>query len=202
MAQSAPTKGNLIAAKRSRELALTGFDLMDKKRNILIRELMAMTSRAKEIRGQIDSIFAAAYDSLTTAEIALTASTEAIVSVQIDDSLSMRYRSVMGVELSSVVSAPQETEQMPFGLFDSNTALDGAYLRFSDAKKLILELADTENAIFRLAYAIRKTQKRANALKNIIIPSLDADIARITDVLDESQREEFTRLKVVKRKKQ
>ena len=92
MAQSAPTKGNLIAARHSRELALTGFDLMDKKRNILIRELMAMTSRAKEIRGPIDTIFAAAYDSLTTAEIALTASTEAIVSVQIDDSLSMRYR--------------------------------------------------------------------------------------------------------------
>ena len=115
MAQSAPTKGNLIAARHSRELALTGFDLMDKKRNILIRELMAMTSRAKEIRGQIDSIFAAAYDSLTTAEISLTASTEAIVSVQIDDSLSMRYRSVMGVELSSVVSAPKEKEQMPFG---------------------------------------------------------------------------------------
>ncbi len=202
MAQSAPTKGNLIAARHSRELALTGFDLMDKKRNILIRELMAMTSRAKEIRGQIDSIFAAAYDSLTTAEISLTASTEAIVSVQIDDSLSMRYRSVMGVELSSVVSTPKEKEQMPFGLFDSNTSLDGAYLRFSDAKALILELADTENAIFRLAYAIRKTQKRANALKNIIIPSLDADIARISDVLDESQREEFTRLKVVKRKKQ
>ena len=161
-----------------------------------------MTSRAKEIRSQIDSIFAAAYASLTRAEIALTASTEAIVSVQIDDSLSMRYRSVMGVELSSVVSAPQKKEQMPFGLFDSNTALDGAYLRFSDAKALILELADTENAIFRLAYAIRKTQKRANALKNIIIPSLDADIARITEVLDESQREEFTRLKVIKRKKQ
>lgn len=202
MAQSAPTKGNLIAAKHSRELAQTGFDLMDKKRNILIRELMAMTSRAKALRSQIDSIFASAYDSLTNAEIALTASTEAIVSVQIDDSLSMRYRSVMGVELSSVVSDPQVKEQMPFGLFDSNTALDGAYLRFSDAKALILELADTENAIFRLAYAIRKTQKRANALKNIIIPSLDADIDRISDVLDESQREEFTRLKVIKRKKQ
>ena len=35
-----PTKGNLIAAKNSLTLAKQGYDLMDKKRNILIRELM------------------------------------------------------------------------------------------------------------------------------------------------------------------
>lgn len=200
MAQTAPTKGNLIAAKRSRALAANGFELMDKKRNILIRELMSMTERARDIRGRIEGTFSAAYESLRTAEIAMGGRSGAVASVKLDDGLSMRFRSVMGVEISSVVSAPEQEKRLPFGLFDSSTSLDEAFVRFSEAKALIRELADTENAIFRLAYAIKKTQKRANALKNIVLPGLDADIARISDELEEGQREEFTRLKVIKHK--
>ena len=52
--------------------------------------------------------------------------------------------------------------------------------------------------IYRLAYAIKKAQKRANALKNIVIPGLDSEIFRISDALEEKEREEFVRLKVVK----
>ena len=57
MANLLPTKGNLIAAKRSRMLAQTGYELMDRKRNILIRELMGMMDTAKELQGQIDAVF-------------------------------------------------------------------------------------------------------------------------------------------------
>ena len=48
------------------------------------------------------------------------------------------------------------------------------------------------------AYAIKKAQKRANALQNIVIPGLNAEISRISDALEEKEREEFVRLKVVK----
>ena len=43
-----PTKGNLILAKNSLKLAHMGYELMDKKRNILIRELMGLIDEAKE----------------------------------------------------------------------------------------------------------------------------------------------------------
>ena len=42
-----PTKGNLILAKNSLALANQGYELMDKKRNILIRELMELIDQAK-----------------------------------------------------------------------------------------------------------------------------------------------------------
>ena len=48
-----PTKGNLIAAKNSLNLANMGYGLMDKKRNILIRELMGMIDEAKGIQSEI-----------------------------------------------------------------------------------------------------------------------------------------------------
>ena len=58
-----------------------------------------------------------------------------------------------------------------------------------------------ENSAYRLASSIRKTQKRANALKNITIPAYEALVANITNALEEKDREEFTRLKVIKREK-
>ena len=76
--------------------------------------------------------------------------------------------------------------------------VDDAYFKFAEVKDLIRELAETENCIYRLAYAIKKAQKRANALQNIVIPGLNAEISRISDALEEKEREEFVRLKVVK----
>ena len=59
-----PTKGNLIAAKNSLGLAYMGYGLMDKKRNILIRELMELIDEAKGIQSEIDSTFREAYAAL------------------------------------------------------------------------------------------------------------------------------------------
>lgn len=52
-----PTKGNLMAAKSSLALARQGFELMDKKRNILIREIMELTEKAELIQYEIDKTF-------------------------------------------------------------------------------------------------------------------------------------------------
>ena len=56
-----PTKGNLILAKNSLALARQGYGLMDKKRNILIRELMGLIDQAKDIQSEIDVTFREAY---------------------------------------------------------------------------------------------------------------------------------------------
>ncbi len=52
-----------------------------------------------------------------------------------------------------------------------------------------------------MADAIKKTQRRANALKNINIPRFTATVKYITDALEEKEREEFTRLKVIRHTK-
>lgn len=69
-----PTKGNLILAKNSLKLAHMGYELMDKKRNILIRELMGLIDEAKDIQRQIDVTFREAYAALQIAnmEIGIT----------------------------------------------------------------------------------------------------------------------------------
>ena len=52
-----PTKGSLMAVQKSLSLSTLGFDLLDRKRNILIREMMLLIDRAKQLRGQISSTY-------------------------------------------------------------------------------------------------------------------------------------------------
>lgn len=198
MQTSAPTKGNLIAAKRSRTLAETGWELMDRKRNILIRELMSRVDEARELQSEIDGAFTAAYDALREAELTGGDCAPLAEAIEVDTSVRLRFRSVMGVEIPTVTADAKRADTLPYSLADSSAALDEAYRRFTAIKELVARLSETETAVYRLAVAIRKAQKRANALKNVVIPGLDRDIARIADVLDEREREEFVRMKVIK----
>ena len=160
---------------------------------------MALIDDARELQERIDATFAEAYASMRIAMIAMGGSAQlAAESVPVDDGFTLRSRSVMGVELPYVSVKSEEPKGPPYGLSLTSGELDDAYFKFREVRDLIRDLAETENSIYRLAYAIKKAQKRANALKNIVIPGLDAEIFRITDALEEKEREEFVRLKVVK----
>ena len=200
--QTVPTKGNLIAAKKSLELSRVGFDLLDRKRNILVREMMSLIDRASEIQNRIDSTYSSAYLALQKANITLGICDELASTVPIDDSIKLSYRSVMGVEIPILsISDNENKPDAHFGLYSSNSLLDKAYLKFIEVKKLTIDLAEIENSVYRLANSIKKTQKRANALKNIMIPRFEQTVKFITDALEEKEREEFSRLKIIKNRK-
>lgn len=195
-----PTKGNLIATKHSLELATTGYELMDRKRNILTREMMSLISQAEQLQSRIDSTFTEAYDALMLANITLGKTIHIAESVPVDNSVELRCRSVMGVEIPTV-TANLGPQSLNYGLSVTNSALDDALIKFHRVKELTLELAQLENTIYRLAFTIKKTQKRANALRNIVIPGYNETIQLITEALEEKEREEFARLKVIKAQK-
>ena len=186
----APTKGNLSKIKRSLALAKMGYELMDRKRNILIREMMLLIDSAKQIQAEIDTTFTRAYSALQ--DIALA--------TPVDDSLQLGYRSVMGVEIP-IVTASDFEARLSYGFFGTDSSLDKTLYEFYRVKKLCATLAEVETSVYRLANAIKKAQKRANALQNIIIPQYTASITYITGVLEEREREEFSRLKVIKAQK-
>ena len=157
--QTVPTKGNLLATKKSLELSRTGFALLARKRNILIREMMALIERASSIQEQIDTTYAQAYKALQMANISLGICHELSRTVPVDNNLSVAFRSVMGVEIP-MVSLTEQNNPVPYGLSSTNSMLDRAYERFNEVKRLTAELAEVENSVYRLADAIKKTQKR------------------------------------------
>ncbi|MBS1327827.1 MAG: V-type ATP synthase subunit D [Oscillospiraceae bacterium] len=195
-----PTKGNLINTKKSLDLAKVGFELLDRKRNIIVREMMQLIYRAAVIQSQIDSCYAEAYQALQRANVAHGVCDDIAASVPVENGLELTVRSVMGVEIP-MVKLDAEPVSLRYGFMSTSSLVDEAYIKFDRVKKLTAELAEVENSVYRLATAVNKTQKRANALKNIIIPRLTSTVKFITDSLEEKEREDFSRLKVIKAQK-
>lgn len=199
----APTKGNLIMAKNTLRLSRQGYEMLDKKRNILIREMMNLIEEAKSVEAQIEQRFAAAYKSLEVANVIMGVSKVRSLarSAVIDDGVKINLRSVMGVEIPTL-SINEEKKRPAYGFGGTSAALDEAREKFSEVKRLMVRLTEIENSVYRLALNIKKTQKRANALENITIPMYEQIAAEISNSLEEKEREEHTRLKIIKRTKE
>lgn len=198
-----PTKGNLIIAKNTLELSKTGYNLLDRKRNILIREMMGLIETAKSLQGMIESTFKDAYSALEQANIDIGIETVEKISysVEVENDVSVKFQSIMGVEIPNVI-LPEKPLKPSYGMKGTSSSLDEAVKSFVKVKYLTRELARIETSVFRLADSIKKTQKRANALKNITIPRYEEETKNIQNALDEKEREEFSRLKVIKARKE
>lgn len=197
-----PTKGNLIIIKNSLKLAQQGYELMDKKRNILISELTTLIDEAKDIQNEIDQTFTKAYRALQEANIELGIHyvQEIAEATKVDDTVLIKSRSVMGTEIP-LAQIDQSDIKPVFSFYGTRDSLDEAMVAFDKVKKLTVRLSTVENTAYRLASSIKKTQKRANALQNITIPTYSGLYKNIQAALDEKEREEFTRLKVIKKNK-
>ena len=195
------TKGNLISTQRSLALAKTGYELMDKKRNILIREMMLLVDKVTSVQSEIDKVFSEAYASLIEANLSSGVIQSIAEAVPEEKGVRVRTKSVMGVEVPIVTLEERREGAVPYGLSETDSALDIAYSKFAQVQDLCVKLAEIENSVYRLAIAIKKTQRRANSLKNIVIPRQEATVKFIVNTLEEKEREEFSRMKIIKIRK-
>ncbi|MGV8982760.1 V-type ATP synthase subunit D [Clostridium sp.] len=197
----APTKSTLMAAKSSLDFSESGFELLDKKRNVLIREMMSYVDEARVLQDKVNKTFSKAYKALESANInsGITDIQDIAMTVEEATDYDMLFKSVMGVEVPKIIFERKDI-QPKYGFYRSSAAIDEAMKEFNDVKYLTYELAEVENAVYRLAMEVKKTQKRANALQNIQIPKYKEIVKFITEVLEEKEREDFFRLKVVKKK--
>ncbi len=201
MAENTPTKANLISAQNSLELSLKAFELMDKKRNVLIREMMNLIGRARSIQDRIDVTFTEAYHALQVANVTMGISTveDIALSIPEETEFNVLLKSVMGVEIPKVRFTREELKPH-YGFYRTNNAMDLAVSNFHDLKYLIYELAEIETSIYKLAMEVKKARKRTNALQNIQIPKYKELVKFITEALEEKEREDFFRMKMVKKK--
>ena len=164
--------------------------------------MMSLMSDIRGVQDQIDTTFSDAYSSLQRANFTIGQSEILNItnSNVFPDDIAIQFRSIMGVEIP-VVKLDQPTPSLNYGFARTNSDLDDAYIKFLKVKQLTAMLAAIENSVYRLAFAIKQAQKRANALRNIVIPRLEETVYFITSYLEEKERESFTVQKVIKRNK-
>lgn len=197
-----PTKANLMKSKSSLIFSRKGYDLLDRKRTVLIQEMMTLIDSAKVIEEKIEEKFAQGYEALKQASITMGVFhiEEIALALNLEKDYDIRFKSVMGVEIPEVVYEMEDKIVPQYGFYRSNPSLDAAILKFVEVKYLCYQLAQVETSAYKLSIEIKKTQKRANALDKIQIPKLEKNIKFIEETLEEKEREDFFRLKVVKKK--
>jgi len=194
-----PTRSSLLRTREALEMAREGYDILDKKREVLSTELIHIAHDAERLEGQLQELLAAAYQALKLAKMAMGQEhiEWAALAVNKTVEVGIRPRSVMGVVIP-MIEAHGEPPETPYGLGDTTVALDEAAARFRGVLDKIPSLCETMTAAWRLARELQKTHRRVNALEYIFIPEYEATIAYIESVLEEREREETFRLKRLK----
>ena len=197
-----PTKSKLIETKRALALAIEGHTLLDKKRNVLIREMMRFIDSAREVQESMETVFAEAYDGLQKANLSIGIEHVEEVGLAVEEvsDLSIRLRSIMGVEIPDIKEI-DDSITPSYGFVRTDANLDKAHKAFKRALSLIARLTEIETTIYRLAVEIKKTQRRVNALENVHIPQYKETVKFIESYIEEAERDDFFRMKRLKQRK-
>ena len=196
-----PTRSNLLRMKQELQFAREGYEILDRKREVLTTELVHLAHDAEVLQEQVWKLLAAAYHALEQAK--LTMGQEhvewAALAVNKTVDVKLKFRGVMGVSLP-LVEAHGGPPEMPYSLGDTTATLDEASAAFREVLGHIPEISELVTSVWRLAGELRKTQRRVNALQHIFIPDYEEAVDFIESALEEREREETFRLKRLKTK--
>jgi V/A-type H+-transporting ATPase subunit D len=197
-----PTRMELLKLKDRVNLATKGHKLLKEKRDALIMEFFNILDRAKGVREKVEEKLSESFADLMVAQTTMGdfAVRKAAMSVQESLDIDVDTRSVMGVNVPIIEynDIKKSLIERGYGLADTSAKLDEASKGFEEVIELILELSEVEMTVKLLAGEIESTKRRVNALEHIIIPRLQNTVKYIEMRLEEMERENFVRLKMIK----
>ena len=202
LANVKPTRMELLKLKRRVKLADRGHKLLKEKRDALVSEFMIVIRQYREARNFAEESLQIAFHNLLMAEVLLgSRDIEQISDITMRDlDLDFSTKNIMGVSIP-VLKADnlvRKVNERGYGFLSTTAKLDDAAKTFEEALLLLVNLAEVEESVRRIAEEIEKTKRRVNALEYIVIPRLKATIKHIEMRMEEIERESFMRLKKIK----
>ena len=197
----APTRMNLIRIKNELRFAREGYEILDRKREVLTTELVRVAHEADVIQKEVWKLLETAYGALEQARLTMGSDHVEWAALAANKTVDvhLKLRGVMGVALP-VIEARGDLPKMLYSLSGTNASLDEATAAFREVVVKIPQLSMLVTSVWRLAGELRKTQRRVNALQHIFIPQYEETVAFIVSSLEEREREETFRLKWLKSK--
>jgi len=198
----APTRSNLLQMKAKLTFAIEGFQILDKKREVLSVNLLSVVHEAemmqKEVWAQLDQ----AYRKLEIARLNMGQEGVEWAAMAVNKSIEVEIlnRGTMGVPLPDIKKSG-EPPRISYSLGDTSVELDEAMVAFQSILANIPLLSELVTKVWRLARELKKTQRRVHALERVFIPNYQETIQFIENTLEENEREETFRLKWLKSNK-
>jgi V/A-type H+-transporting ATPase subunit D len=191
---------NLLTRRSQLGLAIRGVDLLQKKRDALVREFFGLIHETLEARKQLNVAGREAHMALFLAK-AFDGPQEVEVlslSVPIISNAQAEVENVWGTRVPKLeAELPRGTTMSPVGVGGQTLAAQAAFRKLSEA---LLRVANTESRLRRIGEEIKKTARRVNALEQAVIPGIQSQIHYIQQVLDQQEQEDIFRLKRIKNK--
>jgi V-type H+-transporting ATPase subunit D len=201
-----PTRMTLQAMKGRLKGAQKGHDLLKKKADALAMRFRIILKNIKKNKQAMGAVMRKAYLSLASAKFTagefgttvIENVSQATFRVKLDED------NVAGVHLpifknyADISTLPKEMHGLGRGGQQIQEARD-TYLKALDA---LVELASLQTAFVTLDEVIKITNRRVNAIEYVVLPRIENTIKYIISELDEGEREEFYRLKMIQKKKE
>ncbi len=199
---TAPTKANLIAAKDQLRLLNTGLDILDKSRKALISAYDSKIKQRDTLNKEVNETIENVSKNFKKARVIMGEERLANVSniVPVDNSIELTENEFMQTKVYDIDFKPSKLN-LSYSFYETNAAFDKAVLSFNELKDKIFKLAELDNTIDNLDRQIQKTSKKVNSLEKVQIPKLEDRIKQISTLIEEKEREEFSKTKMVKDKK-
>jgi len=196
------TRSTLLETQRLLAVAREGHDLLDRKREVLLAELLSTIQAAEQGRAAMEASFKTAYEALIMSKMAVGVQglQRAALAVRDRVDLKVAEHSIMGAVVPSIHSTPS-TNRPSYSLGSTTVEVDRAAQAFRDLVGILCDAVERETTVLRLANEIRKTQRRVNALRNVVIPQMEEIIKVVREALEDAERESFYQAKMLKRQR-
>ena len=200
--QLAATRTTLLDLRRELNEAREGRSILERKREVLLRELWGLLQQAKQTEQDVRACFSRAYAAQKEARLlmGMEAMRFAGLAPAAETDCSVDLRSIMGVALPlvSMNITPLPMSYSPAGI---SAAFDELRIKWIEAGRTLGPWIETIGSIWRVAEELERTQRRVNVLDHVLIPKYQSAIGRIQAALEEQERESFLRTKRMKERK-
>ena len=191
-----------MKAKSQLDLINDGYDILDKKRKALIGQYNAKINQRNELNKIVNSYIKDVKKNIkkaivTTGEDRLKS---IALSVPIDNSISLKEKKFMQTRIFEI-DFDEKKLDLSYSLNLTNSLFDEALISLNDLKEKVYKLAELDTTIKNLDTEIKKTSKKVNSLEKVQIPNYKSIIKSISGQIEEREREEFSKTKMVKDKK-
>jgi len=193
----AATRSRLFELRRHRGAAQRSAELLDRKREVLLREIARRERLRQKHRNAVGAGYAEAHRLLRMArvELGMRGVEAAALAQPVRPPIAHRETSVMGVRIPQL-SATVEPYRAFYGAAATTESLDECGAAFTEVIPRVVALAQEEIAVARLSAAMRKTTKLLNALQKVVLPRIEREIRAIVDGIEEDERDDSVRRRV------
>ncbi len=183
-------KTDLIELKKELSIIKDGKDILEQKRDILLKEILLIIDKVEAYRKRLNEVVQKSYNLLKKAYMEAGKDyiiEESKISV-FKGELKIYEKSFMGIPVPEVKYKIYRV-RAPLNPVSEYIFIDIARNSFMEAVRLILDIASTEIKAWKLAQELKKTVVRVNALEHFYIPHYEKALKDINSSLEESERE-------------